>query len=183
MVKTDFRTVYQALIARMARRRSDRDPARRPVRGDPPLRRRHPADEVMRRAAYPAAVGHGGPDAWRPASRTPAWAGRHRLFVPPPELPSSLAVDETEYTMRPSQLVVAAGVGDRSTPTTAAWTTTTSRSSTPHGNAHVEPLKPGGSTTITADLAPGTYHVFCSLFAGTPESHEALGMHFELTVR
>ena len=51
------------------------------------------------------------------------------------------------------------------------------------GNADIEPLKPGAATTLTANLAPGTYHVFCSLFAGTPESHEALGMHFVLTVK
>ncbi len=84
--------------------------------------------------------------------------------------------------MRPSQLVVAAG-----DVTFHAY----NRGMDDHniafvdskGNAYVEPLKPGGSTTITADLAPGTYHVFCSLFAGTPESHEALGMHFELTVQ
>jgi len=107
---------------------------------------------------------------------------RHRLFVPPPILPSSLAVDETEYTMRPSQPVVAAG---------AVTFHAYNRGMDDHniafvdssGQAHVELMKPGSSATITANLAPGTYHVFCSLFAGTPESHEALGMHFELKVQ
>jgi plastocyanin len=135
----------------------------------------------MRRAAYPAAVATVA--LTLVAGVADAGLGRrHRLFLPPPELPSSLAVDETEYTMRPSQLVVAAG-----DVTFHAY----NRGMDDHniafvdsnGIAFVEPLKPGGSTTITADLAPGTYHVFCSLFAGTPESHEALGMHFELTVQ
>jgi plastocyanin len=32
-------------------------------------------------------------------------------------------------------------------------------------------------------VTPGTYKVICSLFAGTPESHEAKGMRATLTVR
>ena len=44
-------------------------------------------------------------------------------------------------------------------------------------------LKPGEAGTITARLAPGTYTLVCNLFAGTPESHEALGMKTTLTVR
>ncbi len=42
---------------------------------------------------------------------------------------------------------------------------------------------PGGSATVTADLHPGTDRLFCSLFAGTPESHYAHGMHTTITVR
>ena len=84
--------------------------------------------------------------------------------------------------MRPSQLVVAAG-----TVTVHAY----NRGMDDHniffydaqGVAHTAPIAPGKSATVTADLAPGTYHFVCSLFAGTPQSHEALGMHFELTVK
>jgi len=32
-------------------------------------------------------------------------------------------------------------------------------------------------------LTPGRYKLFCSLQAGTPQSHELLGMRFVLTVR
>jgi uncharacterized cupredoxin-like copper-binding protein len=49
--------------------------------------------------------------------------------------------------------------------------------------AHVVTLKPGEDGTLTPRLAAGRYHVFCSLQAGTPESHEARGMWFTLEVR
>jgi plastocyanin len=107
---------------------------------------------------------------------------RHRVFFPPPELPSQLAVDEAEYTMRPSQLVVAAGqvtinaynrgMDDHDVQFTDS-----------QGQVHVVFLHSGGQGVLTADLKPGTYHFICSLFEGTPQSHDALGMHFDLTVK
>jgi hypothetical protein len=36
---------------------------------------------------------------------------------------------------------------------------------------------------LDADLAAGPVHLFCSLFAGTPDSHVAKGMVFDLTAR
>jgi uncharacterized cupredoxin-like copper-binding protein len=44
-------------------------------------------------------------------------------------------------------------------------------------------LTPGSSGTITARLRPGRYQLICSLFAGTPQSHYARGMHAWITVR
>ena len=44
-------------------------------------------------------------------------------------------------------------------------------------------LIPGSTAIVVAYLHPGTYVLFCSLFAGTPESHYARGMHATLTVR
>ena len=51
------------------------------------------------------------------------------------------------------------------------------------GTPDVVSLKPGDAGTITAHLRPGTYKLFCSLFAGTPDSHEDKGMRLTLTVR
>ena len=44
-------------------------------------------------------------------------------------------------------------------------------------------VAPRASATLTPVLAPGRYKLFCSLYAGTAQSHEALGMRFELEVR
>jgi hypothetical protein len=37
--------------------------------------------------------------------------------------------------------------------------------------------------TIVAKLPPGRYKLYCSMFAGTPQSHEMLGMNTLITVR
>jgi plastocyanin len=109
----------------------------------------------------------------------------HRMHVPPPPvvtLPSSLAVDEDEYTLRPSQIVLAAG---------QVKITVYNRGMDDHdltvvdGNGVTQELavKPGESGTLVVALKPGSYRLFCSLFAGTPESHDALGMHNAVEVR
>ncbi len=51
------------------------------------------------------------------------------------------------------------------------------------GTPSVVDLKPGEAGTITPTLTPGRYTLICSLFAGTPESHEARGMRVGLIVR
>jgi plastocyanin len=112
-------------------------------------------------------------------------ARHHRLHVPPrptATLPSSLAVDETEYTLRPSQIVLAAG---------QVRITVYNRGMDDHdltvvdasGVAQQVAVKPGESGTLVVALEPGSYRLYCSLFAGTPESHEALGMHKTIEVR
>ena len=111
-----------------------------------------------------------------------AQARRHRIVLPGEPLAHALTLDESEWTMRGSKTVVAAG-----TVTIRAY----NRGQDDHnvmlvqsdGTPEVVALKPGESGTITAQLRPGTYKLYCSLFAGTPDSHEDKGMRFFLTVR
>ena len=113
---------------------------------------------------------------------TPAQGRRHRLRVPGPQLAHALTVDAFEWTLRPSKTVVAAGVvrlraynrgeDDHNVLVVAA-----------DGSPSVVTLKPGEAGTLSARLAPGRYTIVCSLFAGTPDSHEARGMRFTLTAR
>jgi hypothetical protein len=100
----------------------------------------------------------------------------HRLRLPPPPpLPTSLAVDEDEWTVIPSKRVVAAG------PVTLR---VYNRGMDDHdvslvdatGALHRVYLAPGASTEVRATLTPGTWKIWCSLFEGTPESHELFGM-------
>jgi plastocyanin len=112
-------------------------------------------------------------------------ARQHRLHVPPPPvaaLPSSLAVDENEYTLRPSQIVLAAG---------QVKINVYNRGMDDHdltfvdGNGATQqvPVKAGESSTLIVALKPGSYRLYCSLFEGTPQSHDALGMHSTIDVR
>jgi len=106
----------------------------------------------------------------------------HRLHRPPPPLARSLTVDEQEWSIIPSQRVVAAGVvtfHDYDRGQDAHNLTIKG----PGGVQGVVWLQSGGSGTIVAHLQPGTYVLYCSMYAGTPQSHEALGMHTLLTVR
>jgi hypothetical protein len=107
----------------------------------------------------------------------------HRpTLPPPPPLPTSLAVDEDEWTVIPSRRVVAAG------PVTLR---VYNRGMDDHdlslvdaaGTLHQVYLSPGGSAEIHATLTPGTWKLWCSLFAGSPESHERLGMVSEIQAR
>jgi hypothetical protein len=108
---------------------------------------------------------------------------RHRLHLPPPPLPSSLAVDEQEWSIIPSQTVVAAGtvhfeVYDRGQD--AHDLVIQGANGDVRGITH---LTSGGSAAIVANLKPGTYLLYCSMFMGTPQSHYAKGMHTLLRVR
>ena len=51
------------------------------------------------------------------------------------------------------------------------------------GVAHVVALRASQDAVMTATLARGRYRLFCSLQAGTPESHEDRGMWFRLDAR
>ena len=125
------------------------------------------------------------------AAASTAGAGglrRHRLIMPTPPLPHSLAVDESEYQVVPSERVVAAGtvtmaVYDRGQD---AHNLTVQGPVTSTGDGKIRAqvwLQSGGSTTLVTTLAPGRYKLYCSMFAGTPQSHEKLGMLSEITVR
>jgi hypothetical protein len=109
-------------------------------------------------------------------------ARRHRLHLPTPSLPSSLSVDEQEWSITPSHTVIAAGTvtfHDYNRGMDAHNLTIAG----PNGQVGVVSVQPGQSGTLTAHLRPGTYLLYCSLFAGTPQSHVMKGMHTELTVR
>jgi hypothetical protein len=107
----------------------------------------------------------------------------HRTRLPPPtSLPRSLAIDENEWNVRPSKRLVAAG---------EVTLRVYNRGMDDHdltlvdsaGRVHQVYLEPKGSGVLRADLAPGLYKIWCSLFAGTPLSHEELGMVSYIRVR
>ncbi len=107
---------------------------------------------------------------------------RHRLRLPAPDLPRSLTVDESEWALRASKTLVGAGV---------VRIRVYNRGEDDHnlvlferdGTARVVSLMPGESGTIVARLRPGNYRLVCTLLAGTPQSHEELGMRTVLRVR
>lgn len=100
----------------------------------------------------------------------------HRTKLPPaPPLPTSLAVDEGEWQVVPSQRVVAAG---------AVTLRVYNRGEDDHDLTLVDAsgqkqsilLGPSASGTLRVTLTPGAWKLYCSLFAGTPDSHEDQGM-------
>jgi hypothetical protein len=103
----------------------------------------------------------------------------HRTTLPPPatppRLPTSLGVDEGEWLVVPSKRVVAAG---------EVSFHVNNRGMDDHDFTIVDGtgtlrqiyLAPGTDGDVRATLTPGRYRIYCSLFAGTPESHETQGM-------
>lgn len=102
----------------------------------------------------------------------------HRTTLPPPPiapLPTSLGVDEGEWVVVPSKRMVAAGVVSFHV---------NNRGMDDHDFSIIDGtgtlrqiyLAPGTSGDVSATLTPGRYRIYCSLFAGTPDSHEAQGM-------
>ncbi len=111
-------------------------------------------------------------------------ARKHRLQIPPrPAFPRALSVDETEYQLNPSRTVVSSGrvrinvynrgMDDHDLVVYDATGTSLGASV----------LLPGAADEIVVTLPAGDYRVVCSLFAGTPVSHETLGMTFTLTAQ
>ena len=106
----------------------------------------------------------------------------HRLHRPPSNLPHSLSVDEQEWSVRPSESVLASG-----------WVHFQGydRGMDDHDMQLIGPkgiidtvyMTPGSTAGITVKLPAGHYQLICSLFEGTPESHYAKGMHAWITVR
>jgi hypothetical protein len=100
----------------------------------------------------------------------------HRTTLPPPPaLPTSLSVDEDEWSVVPSKRLVAAG---------AVKMQIYNRGMDDHDLTLVDStgqtlrvdLAPGASGELTAQLAPGRYKLYCSILAGTAASHETFGM-------
>jgi hypothetical protein len=106
----------------------------------------------------------------------------HRVHVPPPPLSAGLTVDEYEFYLKPSRFEVAPGavrfrvynrgMDDHDLTLVDA-----------HGQVHSVPLVSGEDAVLEADLGAGPVRLFCSLFAGTPDSHVDKGMVFDLTAR
>jgi hypothetical protein len=92
-----------------------------------------------------------------------------------------VAVDETEYTIGLSRTLV--GVGE-------VTFNVYNRGMDDHdlavvdasGNLQVVAVPPRETRSLVVQLAAGRTRVYCSLFAGTPASHEALGMSTEIDV-
>jgi plastocyanin len=111
-------------------------------------------------------------------------ARKHRLQIPPrPAFPRALSVDESEYLLIPSRAVVSAG---------RVRISVYNRGMDDHdlvvydaagASLGATTLLPGAADEIVVTLPAGDYRVVCSLFAGTPISHETLGMRFTLTVQ
>jgi hypothetical protein len=110
----------------------------------------------------------------------------HRLHLPPPPavlaLPQSIALDEFEWGMRGTHLQVAAGrlqihvynrgMDDHDLAVVDA-----------QGVLHTVPLASGADAVLDVDVRAGPVKLFCSLYAGTPDSHEAKGMVFGVTAK
>jgi len=119
-------------------------------------------------------------------------ARRHRLTLPPAALaasplapvllPSAVAVDEREWSVGPSRVLVAAG---------DVTFRVFNRGMDDHDLAVVDAdgvrrrvdVPAGEDRTMVVRLAPGTVKVFCSLFEDTPASHESAGMVAHLEAR
>jgi uncharacterized cupredoxin-like copper-binding protein len=110
----------------------------------------------------------------------------HRLRVPPPPvevLPSSLLVDMSEWYIRPSRIRVKAGevaIGAFNRGMDDHDLTMVDAA----GALQTVPLMAnGGQGRLVVNLTPGRYKLYCSLFAGTPSSHEVFGMVTYITAK
>ena len=101
---------------------------------------------------------------------------------PPPPLPTSVAVDENEYTIGLSRTVVGAG---------QVTFNIYNRGMDDHDLALLDAngvlrsvdVPSRDMRALIATLNVGQTKLYCSLFAGTPGSHEALGMVAYIDVR
>lgn len=116
-----------------------------------------------------------------PAPQPPAGGGGSQPAPPPTPpppplpLPRTVAVDETEYSIGLSRTLV--GVGE-------ITFNVYNRGMDDHdlavvdasGNVQVVAVPPRETRSLVVQLGVGRTRIYCSLFAGTPASHEALGM-------
>lgn len=111
-------------------------------------------------------------------------ARKHRLKVPPrPAFPRALSVDETEFALGPSRTLVSSGrvrINVYNRGMDDHDLVVYDQSGAELGKSF---LLPGASDQIVVTLPAGDFRVVCSLFAGTPVSHESYGMRFTLRVQ
>ena len=106
----------------------------------------------------------------------------HHLHRPPSNLPSSLSVDEQEWSVIPSQTVLAAG-WIRFQGYNRGMDNHNMELIGPRGAIRTVSMTPGSGASIVVRLPPGRYQLICSLYYGTAQSHDAKGMHAWVTVR
>ena len=119
---------------------------------------------------------------WFGATLPIEFGRKHRPHLPPPDLPSTMAIDEFEFFLKPSKRVVAAG---------KVTMRIYNRGEDDHNLVVVNrkgveyriDIDSQESEVLEPVLTPGTYEVYCDLFAGTAQSDYDLGMVFELSVR
>ena len=100
----------------------------------------------------------------------------HRTTLPPPPaLPTSLSVDEDEWSVTPSKRLVAAGTVKLQVYNRGMDDHDLTRVDATGVTLRVD-LAPDASGELNAQLTPGRYKLYCSLFAGTAASHETFGM-------
>lgn len=100
---------------------------------------------------------------------------------PPAPLPRTVAVDENEYSIGLSRTLVGAG---------AVTFNVYNRGMDDHDLAVVDvngavqkvAVPPRETRSLVVELGVGRTRIYCSLFAGTPASHEALGMSSTIDV-
>ena len=108
----------------------------------------------------------------------------HRLRVPPrPAFPRALSIDESEFTLGPSRTVVSSGRVRLNVYNRGMDDHDVTVYDAAGGELGKALLQPSASDQIVVTLPAGDYRVVCSLFAGTPVSHEAYGMRFTLRVQ
>lgn len=119
------------------------------------------------------------------AQRRSAHARVHRLHVPPPPadtdtgdttLASGVAVNETEWAVRTSRTELAAGEVTIRVYNVGMDDHDIAIADDSGKLLGQQGLKAGGNGTLKVTLAPGHYKIYCTLFGGTSESHEAKGM-------
>lgn len=138
-------------------------------------------DQRLRRLHFPPppALPDSLPAQPDPATAPPAGGGGGQ--PPPPPLPRTVAVDENEYSIGLSRTLVGAG---------AVTFNVYNRGMDDHdlavvdvsGNVQVVAVPPREMRSLVVQLGVGRTRVYCSLFAGTPASHEALGMSTTIDV-
>ena len=110
-----------------------------------------------------------------PAGGSGGGGGAVQPPAPPAPLPRTVAVDETEYSIGLSRPLVGAG---------QVTFNVYNRGMDEHdlavvdanGVLRVVSVPSRETRSLVAELGVGRVRVYCSLFAGTPASHEALGM-------
>ena len=112
-----------------------------------------------------------------------AEARSHRTHRPPPNVTlwRSMAVNESEWKLRPGQLNFAAGairihVYNQGMDDHDLTIADESGRIVDSRGVIAKIGSKSGQAVFTVRLKPGRYKLYCSLFANTPDSHEARGM-------